>query len=42
MEIKLDSDNNLPLNKTIEVHIMTVVVRAGDFLKITNIIHKFF
>ena len=28
MKIKFDSDNNLPLNKTIEIPIMTIVVRA--------------
>ena len=37
MNIKFDSDDDLPLNKTIEVHSITVVV---TFLKITNIIHK--
>ena len=28
MTIKFDSDDNLPLNKMIEIHIMTIVVRA--------------
>ena len=28
MKIKFDSDENLPLNKTIEIPIMTIVVRA--------------
>ena len=28
MTIKSDSDDNLPLNKMIEIHIMTIVVRA--------------
>ena len=28
MEIKFDSDENLPLNKTIEIPLMTLVVRA--------------
>ena len=28
MKIKLDSDNELPLNKTIEIHSMIIVVRA--------------
>ena len=28
MEIKLDSDDDLPLNKSIEVHIVGIAVRA--------------
>ena len=28
MKIKFDSDDNLPLNKTIELPIVTIVVRA--------------
>ena len=28
VEIKFDSDENLPLNKTIEISLMTLVVRA--------------
>ena len=28
MKIKFDSDDNLPLNKTIEIPIMTIVIRA--------------
>ena len=28
MKIKFDSDENLPLNKTIEIPIMAIVVRA--------------
>ena len=28
MKIKFDSDDNLPLNKTTEIPIMTIVVRA--------------
>ena len=28
MKIKFDSDGNLPLNKTIEIPIMTIVIRA--------------
>ena len=28
MKIKIDSDDNLPLNKTIEIPRMTIVVRA--------------
>ena len=27
MKIKFDSDDNLPLNKTIEIPIMTIVIR---------------
>ena len=29
MKTKFDSDDNLPLNKTIEIHIVTVVIRAA-------------
>ena len=28
MKIKFDSDENLPLNKTIEIPIVTIVIRA--------------
>ena len=28
IKIKFDSDDNLPLNETIEIHIVTIVVRA--------------
>ena len=28
MKIKFDSDNNLPLNKTVEIHIASIIVRA--------------
>ena len=28
MKIKFDSDDDLPLNKTTDIHIMTIVVRA--------------
>ena len=28
MEIKFDSDDNLPLTKAIEIHVVTIVVRA--------------
>ena len=37
MKIKFDLDDELPLNKAIEIHSMTAVVR-GVFMKITNII----
>ena len=40
MKIKFDSDDELPVNKTIEIHNVAIVVRAL-FMKITNIIHKF-
>ena len=40
MKIKFDLDDDLPLNKTIEIHNVTTVVRA-IFMKITNIICKF-
>ena len=40
MKIKFNSDDELPLNKTIEIPGMTIVVRAF-FMKITNIIHRF-
>ena len=29
MKTKFDSDDNLPLNKTIEIHIVTIVIRAA-------------
>ena len=38
MKIKFNSDNELPLNKTIKIPTITAVVRAIS-LKITNIIH---
>ena len=41
MKIEFDSDDILPLNKAIEIHIVTIVVRAV-FMKITNIVHKLF
>ena len=28
MKIKFDSDDNLPLNKTIEIPVVTIVIRA--------------
>ena len=40
MKIKFDSDDELPLNKTIEIPVMVIVVRV-IFMKITSIIHKF-
>ena len=41
IKIKSDSNDELPLNKPIEISSWTTVVRAV-FMKITNIIHKFF
>ena len=41
MKIEFDSDDILPLNKAIEIHIVTIVVRAV-FMKITNIVYKLF
>ena len=41
MKVKIDSDNELLLNKTIEIPIMTIVVRAF-LIKIIHIIHTFF
>ena len=40
IKIKLDSENKLPLNKTMENPTITKAARV-IFLKITNIIHKF-
>ena len=40
IKIGFNSDDELPLNKTIEVPIMIIVVRA-IFMKITNIIYRF-
>ena len=39
MKIKFNSDDELPLNKTIEIPTMTIVILF--FIKITNIVHKF-
>ena len=36
-----ETDDELPLNKTIETPSMIIVVRAV-FIKITNTVHKFF
>ena len=40
MKIKFNSDDELPVNKTIEIPSMTMFLELF-FLKITNIIHKF-
>ena len=42
MKNKFNSDDELPLNKMIEIPTKTMIVRAIFFLKITNIIHKYF
>ena len=41
MKIKFNSDDNLPLNKILKLHILTVIVRS-DLKNVVNIIHKFF
>ena len=41
MKIKLDSDGELLLNKTIEVPSMVIVVRGVFHENIRNIIHTF-
>ena len=41
MKIKFNLDDELPLDKTIEICSMIITVRAYFFKKITNIIHKF-
>ena len=40
MKIKFHLDDELPLNKRIEIPSMITIVRAG-FFNIANIIHKF-
>ena len=40
MKNKFNSDDELPLNKTIEIPSIIIVARA-ICIKITNIIHKF-
>ena len=42
MKIKFNSDDELPLNKTIEIPSMTIVVRAIFLESIKSIIHKYF
>ena len=39
--MKFNSDDKLPINKTMEISTKAMIVRA-IFLKIKNIIHKFF
>ena len=41
IKIKTNSDDDLPLNKTIEIPTITIVVGAIFLKKKTNIIHKF-
>ena len=38
MKIKFSSDDNLPLNKMLKFHMLTVIVRLK---KMVNAIHKF-
>ena len=40
MKIKINSDNKLPLNKTLKIPTMTIVIRAV-FDENMNMIHKF-
>ena len=40
IHIKFDLDDDLPLNKTVDIHSVTIVDRTV-FMKITNIIHNF-
>ena len=40
INIKLDWDDKLPLNKRMEITVLVIVVRA-IFMTVTNIIHKF-
>ena len=42
MKIKFNSDDELPLNKTLEIRSMIIVVRDVFFMKITNFINKNF
>ena len=41
LKIKFDSDANLPLNKTIEIPIVKIVIRVV-FHENSNIIHRIF
>ena len=41
MKIKFNSINSLPLNKTLKLHNMTIIVRSV-FEEVVNIIHKVF
>ena len=41
MKIKFNSDDNLPLNKMLKLHILKVIVRS-DLKNVVNIVHKFF
>ena len=40
MQIKFDLDDDLPLNKTIKIQSVTIIVRTF-FMKITYFIYKF-
>ena len=41
MEIKYNSDDNLPLNKLLKLHMLTINVRSV-FKEMVNTIHNFF
>ena len=41
MKIQFNSDNDLPLNKPLKFHAMTIIIR-DLFLKVINFIRKFF
>ena len=41
MKNKFNSDDELPLNITIDIPTIAIVVRVVFFMKTTNIIHKF-
>ena len=41
MKIKFDSDDDLPLNKVLKFHALTIIIRSV-FEKIVNTILKFF
>ena len=41
MKIKFNSDDNLPLNKPLKFHNMTIIIRSV-LKKMVNFIHKFF
>ena len=40
MKIKINADDNLPLNKPLKLHNMTITIRS--VLKMVNIIYKVF
>ena len=42
MKIKFNSDDDLPLNKPLKFHLMTITVRSVFLKKMVNFIHKSF